>query len=104
MSDVFFLLLLIFLLVAAYLSYLSSENQLKRLGLKEYLLLFLSPLLQVDSRTIQAKHSGSCPVIKVEGNLYIKATTLQIQGKDIADKIRFQLVSMAVNQTESDVN
>ena len=64
-------------------------------------------MLHVETSMIQVKDNGTCSVFKAEGitvNYYTKATTLQIQGKDIANKLRAQLVSQALNQTENDIN
>ena len=93
--------------MAAHLSYISSKNQLKWHGSKEDLLHLLSSMLHVETSKIQVKDNGTCSVYKADGitvNYYTKASTLQIQGKDIANKLRAQLVSQALNQTENDIN
>ena len=66
------------------------------LGLKG--LKFLSSRLQVESSDIQLKDNGTCSVMKVKGmafNFYVKAKTLQIQGKENANQLRADLVNLA---------
>ena len=87
------------------LSYTSSKYQLKWQGTKESLLTFLSPRLQVESSDIQVKGNGTCSVMKVKGmtfNFYIKAKTLQIQGKENANHLRADLVNLACTVNSND--
>ena len=87
------------------LSYTSSKDQLKWQGTKESLLTFLSSRLQVESSDIQVKDNGTCSVMKAKGmtfNFYIKAKTLQIQGKENANQLRADLVNLACTESSND--
>lgn len=87
------------------LSYTSSKDQLKWQGTKESLLTFRSSRLQVESSDIQVKDNGTCSVMKVKGmtfNFYIKAKTLQIQGKESANQLRADLVNLACTGNSND--
>ena len=87
------------------LSYTASKDQLKWQGTKESLLTFLSSRLQVESSDIQVKDNGTCSVMKVKGmtfNFYIKAKTLQIQGKESANQLRADLVNLACTVKSND--
>ena len=91
-------------MAATLLSYVSSKDQLKWQGTKESLLTFLSSRLQVDSSDIQVKDNGTCSVMKAKGmtfNFYIKAKTLQIQGKENANQLRADLVNLACTENSN---
>ena len=91
-------------MAATLLSYVSSKDQLKWQGTKESLLTFLSSRLQVDSSDIQVKDNGTCSVVKAKGmtfNFYIKAKTLQIQGKENANQLRADLVNLACTENSN---
>ena len=79
------------------LSFLSSKNQLKWHGSKNDLLRFLTLYLEVQPNQFRANDNGSCAVFKIQNitcNFYHKARTLQIQGKEDADKLRNDLISL----------
>ena len=84
-------------MASSILSYTSSKNQLKWQGTNESLLSFLSSQLEVESSALQFKDNGSCAaVMKAKGmtsNFYVKALTLQIQGKENANQLRNELVN-----------
>ena len=91
-------------MAATLLSYTSSKYQLKWLGTKESLLTFLTSWLQVESCDIQVKDNGTCSVMKAKGmtfNFYIKAKTLQIQGKENANQLRADLVNLACTENSN---
>ena len=91
-------------MAATLLSYVSSKDQLKWQGTKESLLTFLSSRLQVDSSDIQVKDNGTCSVMKGKGmtfNFYVKAKTLQIQGKENANQLRADLVNLACTENSN---
>ena len=76
------------------LSFPSSNNQLKWHGSKNDLLRFLTLHLEVQPNQFRANDNGSCTVFKIQNitcNFYHKARTLQIQGKEDADKLRNDL-------------
>ena len=83
--------------MASYLSYTASKNQLKWLGSKNDLLEFLSGQFGVESNKISVHDNGSCLVLKsgqITCNFYVKAKTLQIQGKE-CDELKNNLISLA---------
>ena len=87
------------------LSYMSSKNKLKWQGTKKSLLTFLLSRLQVESSDIQVKDNRACSVMKAKGttfNFYIKAKTLQIQGKENANQLRADLVNLACLENSND--
>ena len=78
-------------------SYTSSKKQLKWQGTNERLLSFLSSQLEVESSALQLKDNGTCAaVMKAKGmtfNFYVKALTLQIQGKENANQLITEIVN-----------
>ena len=79
------------------LSFLSTKNQLKWNGSKNDLLRFLALHLEVQPNQFRANDNGTCAVFKIQNitcNFYHKAKTLQIQGKEDADKLRKDLINL----------
>ena len=79
------------------LSFLSTKNQLKWNGSKNDLLRFLALHLEVQPNQFRASDNGTCAVFKIQNitcNFYHKAKTLQIQGKEDADKLRKDLINL----------
>ena len=79
------------------LSFLSTKNQLKWNGTKNDLLRFLALHLEVQPNQFRANDNGICAVLKIQNitcNFYHKAKTLQIQGKEEADKLRKDLINL----------
>ena len=79
------------------LSFLSTKNQLKWNGTKNDLLRFLALHLEVQPNQFRASDNGTCAVFKIQNitcNFYHKAKTLQIQGKEDADKLRKDLINL----------
>ena len=79
------------------LTFLSSKNKLKWHGSKNDLLRFLTLHLEVQPNQFRANDNGSCAVFKFQNitcNSYHKARTLQIQGKEDADKLRNDLINL----------
>ena len=79
------------------LSFLSAKNQLKWNGSKNDLLEFLALHLEVQPNQFRANDNGTCAVFKFQNitcNFYHKARTLQIQGKEDADKLRKDLIKL----------
>ena len=79
------------------LSFLSTKNQLKWNGSKNDLLKFLALHLEVQPNQFRANDNGPCAVFKIQTstcNFYHKAKTLQIQGKEDADKLRKDLINL----------
>ena len=79
-------------------NYLSClKNQLKWNGCKKDLLRFLALHVEVQPNQIRANDNGTCAVFKIQNitcNFYHKAKTLQIQGKEDADKLRKDLINL----------
>ena len=85
-------------MASSLLIYNASKNQLKWLGTLEDLLDLLSSQLGIDSKDFQVQDNGSCLVLKVGHitcNFYTKAKTLQIQGKENAEKLKLNLIELA---------
>ena len=85
-------------MASSLLIYNASKNQLKLLGTKEDLLDLLLPELGIDSNDFQVKDNGTCLVLKVgliTCNFYTKAKTLQIQGKENAEKLKLNFIELA---------
>lgn len=79
------------------LSFLSTKNQLKWNGSKNDLLRFLALHLEVQPNQFRANDNGTCAVFKIQNitcNFYHKAKTLQIQGKEDADKLKIDLINL----------
>ena len=79
------------------LSFLSTKNQLKWNGTKNDLLRFLALHLEVQPNQFRASDNGICAVFKIQNitcNFYHKTKTLQIQGKEEADKLRKDLINL----------
>ena len=80
------------------LSFLSSKNQVRWHGFKNHLLRFLTLHLEVQPNQFRANDNGSCAVFKIQNNItcnfYHKARTLQIKGKEDADKLRNDLINL----------
>ena len=79
------------------LSFLSTKNQLKWNGTKNDLLRLLALHLEVQPNQFRASDNGICAVFKIQNitcNFYHKAKTLQIQGKEEADKLRKDLINL----------
>ena len=79
------------------LSFLSTKNQLKWNGSKNDLLRFLALHSEVRPNQFRASDNGTCAVFKIQNitcNFYHKAKTLQIQGKEDADKLRKDLINL----------
>lgn len=94
-----------FKMASSLLSYTSSKDQLKWQVTKKNLLSFLSSRLQVESSALQVKDNGTCAIIKAKGmtfNFYVKAKTLQIQGKENANQLRAELVNLARTDSPND--
>ena len=84
-------------MVSSLLIYSASKKQLKWLGTKEDLLDFLSSKLGIDTSDFQVQDNGTCSVLKAEYitcNFYTKAKTLQIQGKENAEKLKLNLIDL----------
>ena len=61
------------------------------------LLRFLAMHLEVQPNQFRASDNGTCAVFKIQNitcNFYHKAKTLQIQGKEDADKLRKDLINL----------
>ena len=85
-------------MASSLLIYNASKNQLKWLGTLEDLLDLLSSQLGIDSKDFQVEDNGTCLVLKVGHitcNFYTKANTLQIQGKENAEKLKLNLIELA---------
>ena len=85
-------------MASSLLIYNASKNQLKWLGTLEDLLDLLSSQLGIDSKDFQVQDNGTCLVLKVGHitcNFYTKAKTLQIQGKENAEKLKLNLIELA---------
>lgn len=79
------------------LSFLSTKNQPKWNGSKNDLLKFLALHLEVQPNQFRANDNGTCAVFKFQNitcNFYHKVRTLQIQGKEDADKLRKDLIKL----------
>ena len=84
------------------LSFLSTKNQLKWNGTKNDLLRFLALHFEVQPNQFRASDNGICAVLKIQNitcNFYHKAKTLQIQGKEEADKLRKDLINLTSTWT-----
>jgi len=75
------------------LSFLSTKNQLKWSGSKNDLLRFLALHLEVQPNQFRASNNGTW-IQNITCNFYHKAKTLQIQGKEDADKLRKDLINL----------
>ena len=84
------------------LSFLSTKNQLKWNGTKNDLLRFLALHFEVQPNQFRASDNRICAVLKIQNitcNFYHKAKTLQIQGKEEADKLRKDLINLTSTWT-----
>ena len=79
------------------LSFLFSKNQLKWHGSKNDLHRFLTLHLEVQPNQPRVNDNGPCAVFKIQNitcNFYHRARTLEIQGKEDADKLRNNLINL----------